>query len=48
MKKGSFGLLQRMKLPKFPAVELDGEVLFEGCDVSQEQLERAIKDRQGR
>jgi hypothetical protein len=47
VKKSSFGMLQRMSLPKFPAVEIDGAVLFEGCDVSREQLEAAIKGRGG-
>jgi hypothetical protein len=46
VKKSSIGVLQRMSLPKFPAIELDGTVLFEGCDVSREQLEAAIKGRQ--
>jgi len=45
VKKTSFGLMQRMSLPKFPAVEIDGKVVFEGCDVTQEQLEAAIKLR---
>ncbi len=35
--------MERMSLPKFPAIEIDGKVVFEGCDVSQEQLEAAIK-----
>jgi hypothetical protein len=46
VKKTSFGLMQRMSLPKFPAIEIDGQVVFEGCDVTQEQLETAIKKRQ--
>ena len=45
MKRTSFNLLQLMKMPKFPAVELDGAVVFEGCDVTAEQLEAAIKAR---
>ena len=43
MKKTSFGLLERMSLPKFPAIEINGKVMFQGCDVSQEQLEAAIR-----
>jgi hypothetical protein len=45
VKKTSFGLLQRMSLPKFPAIEIDGTVVFEGCDITREQLEAAIKQR---
>ncbi|HSB32937.1 MAG TPA: hypothetical protein VLG39_00625 [Nitrospirota bacterium] len=43
MKKTSFGLLEKMSLPKFPAVEIDGSVVFQGCDVSRDQLEEAIR-----
>ena len=46
MKKTSFNLLQLMKMPKFPAVEIDGMVVFEGCDVTVEQLEAALRKRQ--
>ena len=46
VKKTSLGLLERMSLPKFPAVEIDGTVVFEGCDVSRDQLAEAIKARQ--
>jgi hypothetical protein len=46
VKKTSFGLMQRMSLPKFPAIEIDGQVVFEGCDITNEQLEAAIKQRQ--
>ena len=45
VKKTSFGLMQRMSLPKFPAIEIDGKVVFEGCDITEEQLETAIKQR---
>ena len=45
VKKTSFGLLQRVSLPKFPAIEIDGQVVFEGCDITTEQLEAAIKQR---
>jgi len=43
VKKTSFGLLQRASLPKFPAIEIDGKMVFEGCDITPEQLEAAIK-----
>ncbi|MBS1192837.1 MAG: hypothetical protein H6Q97_816 [Nitrospirae bacterium] len=46
VKKTSFGLLQRVSLPKFPAIEIDGTVVFEGCDITAEQLEAAIRKRQ--
>lgn len=45
IKKTSFGLMQRMSLPKFPAIEIDGKIVFEGCDITPEQLEAAIKER---
>ncbi len=45
VRKTSFGLMQRLSLPKFPAVEIDGKVVFEGCDITQEQLEAAITQR---
>lgn len=45
VKKTSFGLMQRMSLPKFPAIEIDGQIVFEGCDITREQLEAAIKQR---
>ena len=44
MKKTSVNLLERMSLPKFPAIEIDGTVVFQGCDVSQDQLDQAIQD----
>ncbi len=40
--------MQRMKLPKFPAIEINGTVVFEGCEVTQEQLEAAVRERQGK
>jgi hypothetical protein len=46
LKKTSFGLLDRMSMPKFPAIEIDGKVVFQGCDVSHDQLEEAIKNEQ--
>jgi hypothetical protein len=45
VKKASFGLFQRVSLPKFPAIEIDGKVVFEGCDITREQLEAAIRQR---
>jgi hypothetical protein len=45
VKKTSFGLMQRMSLPKFPAVEIDGTVVFEGRDIMVEELEREIAKR---
>ena len=45
VKKSSFGLLQRVSLPKFPAIEIDGKVVFEGRDITVEELEDAIKKR---
>ena len=46
VKKTSFGLFQRASLPKFPSIEIDGQVVFSGCDITTEQLETAIKQRQ--
>jgi hypothetical protein len=45
VKKKSFGLLQRMSLPNFPAIEIDGIVVLGGCDIMQEQLDAAVKER---
>lgn len=45
VKKTSFGLMQRMSLPKFPAIEIDGRVVFEGRDITAEELEAAIRQR---
>jgi hypothetical protein len=30
---------------QIPSIEIDGQVVFEGCDITQEQLEAAIKQR---
>jgi hypothetical protein len=38
-------LLQRVSLPKFPALDIDGAVLFEGRDITSDELEAAIKRR---
>ena len=45
VKKTSFGLMERMSLPKFPAIEIDGTVVFEGRDITAEELEREIAKR---
>jgi len=45
VKKSSFGLFQLVSLPKFPSIEIDGTIVFEGCNITQEQLEEAIKQR---
>jgi hypothetical protein len=33
-------------MPAFPAIEINGNVVFQGCDVSQDQLEEAIRKQQ--
>lgn len=48
VKNTGFGLLERLSLPKFPAVEIDGTMVFSGCDVSQGQFEEAIRARLAR
>ncbi len=45
LKKTSFGLFERLSMPTFPAIEIDGKIVFQGCDVSREQLEEAIRNR---
>jgi hypothetical protein len=45
VKKTAFGLLQQLSMPKFPSLKIDGTVVFEGCDITREQLEAAIKQR---
>ncbi len=47
IKKTEIGLLKRLSLPKFPAVEIDGEVVSEGRDITAEELEKAIRKRNG-
>jgi hypothetical protein len=37
--------MQRMSLPKFPAIEIDGTVVSEGRDITSEELEREIARR---
>lgn len=48
VKKTSFGLFQRAALPKFPAIAIDGTIVFEGCNITREQMEAAIVERQGK
>ncbi len=45
IKKTDVGLLKRIGMPKFPAVELDGTILSEGRDITAEELEREIQKR---
>jgi hypothetical protein len=45
LKKTSFGLLKSVSMPTFPAIEIDGKVVFQGCDVSRDQLEEAIRNQ---
>ena len=33
-------------MPKFPAIEIEDKVVFQGCDVLQDQLEEAIREQQ--
>ncbi len=47
IKKTEIGVLKRLSLPKFPAVEIDGEVVSEGRDITAEELEQAIRKRNG-
>ncbi len=47
IKKTEIGLLKRLSLPKFPALEIDGEVISEGKDITAEELEQAIRKRSG-
>jgi len=46
VKKTDVGILQRLTLPKCPAVELDGKIISEGREISKEELEKAIKAAQ--
>jgi hypothetical protein len=45
VRKTPFGLLKRASLPKFPSIEIDGTVAFEGCNITTEQREAAIRQR---
>jgi hypothetical protein len=45
IKKTEIGLLKRLSLPKFPALEISGEIISEGKDITAEELEQEIKRR---
>ncbi|KWT79603.1 NEPxGxxU motif selenoprotein TsoC [Candidatus Magnetominusculus xianensis] len=47
VKKPDFAKLNNLPLLQFPAVEINGEVVFEGRDVSIAELEHEIQKRQG-
>jgi len=47
VKKADAGLLRRLTLPKCPAVELDGQIISEGREISKQELEQALIARQG-
>ncbi len=47
IKKTEVGLLKRMNMPKFPAVEIDGTIISEGRDINAEELENEIRKRGG-
>ena len=45
IKKTDTALVKRIFLPKFPALEIDGQIIFEGCDILFDELEDAIKKK---
>ncbi len=45
VKKTEVGLLKRIGMPKFPAVEIDGAVICEGRDITVDELESEIRKR---
>ncbi len=45
IKKTEVGLLKRISMPKFPAVEIGGNIISEGRDITAEELEREIRKR---
>lgn len=45
IKKTDAGLLKRLLLPKFPALEIDEQLVFEGRDISINELEDEMKER---
>ncbi len=47
IKKTEAGILKRLGMPKFPAVEVDGNIISEGRDITAEELERAIRKGSG-
>ncbi len=47
IKKTEVGLLKRISMPRFPAIEIDGNIISEGKDISLEELEQEIDKRNG-
>jgi len=45
IKKTDTGLFKRLLLPKFPALEIDEQLVFEGQDITTDELEKEIKKR---
>jgi hypothetical protein len=45
VKKTAPGLLKRFSLPKFPALEIDEQLVFEGQEITFDELEREIRKR---
>lgn len=45
IKRTDTGLLKRLFLPKFPALEIDDQLVFEGQDISADALENEIIKR---
>lgn len=45
IKKTEAGVLKRIGMPKFPAVEMDGNIISEGRDITVEELECEIQKR---
>jgi hypothetical protein len=43
IKKTDTGLLKRLLLPKFPALEINERLVFEGQDITVEELEKEIR-----
>jgi len=45
IKKTDTGLLKRLLLPRFPALEIVEQLVFEGQDILFDELEKEIKKR---
>jgi len=45
VKKTDVGLFKRIVLPKFPALTIDDDLIFEGRDTTVEELEREVVKR---
>jgi hypothetical protein len=45
IKKTDKVIFKRLLLPKFPALEIDEELVFEGQDIPIDELEGAIRKR---